>query len=88
MLGECFAGFFNRFDECTTEFFILKMRAHGIDKSLPELPAALFMNGLVADHGKLMRPGRDKNEHGIALTRFVHAESMEFFLRSSQWIGT
>ena len=88
MLGECFAGFFNRFDECTTEFFILKMRAHGIDKSLPELPATFLVNGLVADHGKLMRSGRDKNEHGIALARFVHAKSMKFFLGSNQWIGT
>jgi hypothetical protein len=88
MRGECFAGFFNRFDECTAEFFILEMRAHGLDESLPELPAALFMNGLVADHGKLMRPGRDENEHSIALTRFVHAESMKFFLRSNQRIGT
>ena len=88
MRGECFAGFFNRFDECTAEFFILEMRAHGIDKSLPELRAAFFVNGLVAYHGKLMRSGRDENEHGIALARFVHAESMEFFLGSNQWIGT
>jgi hypothetical protein len=88
MRGECFAGFFNCFDECTAEFFILEMRAHGIDKSLPELPAAFFMNGLVAYHGKLMRSGRNENEHGIALARFVHAQSMKFFLRSNQWIGT
>jgi hypothetical protein len=88
MRGECFAGFFNRFDECTAEFFILEMRAHGIDKSLPELPAAFFMNGLVAYHGKLMRSGRDENEHGIALARFVHPESVKFFLRSNQWIST
>ncbi len=88
MRGECFAGFFNCFDECTAEFFILEMRAHGIDKSLPELPAAFFMNGLVAYHGKLMRSGRNENEHGIALARFVHAESMKFFLGSNQWICT
>ena len=88
MRSECFAGFFNRFDECTAEFFILEMRAHVIDKSLPELPAAFFMNGLVAYHGKLMRSGRDENEHGIALARFMHAKSMKFFLRSNQWIGT
>jgi hypothetical protein len=88
MRGECVAGFFNRFDQCAAKFFVLEMRAHGIDKSLPELPAAFFMNGLVAYHGKLMRPGRDENEHGIALARFVHAESMKFFLRCNQWIGT
>jgi len=88
MRGECFAGFFNRFDECTAEFFILEMRAHGIDKSLPELRAAFFVNGLVAYHGKLMRSGRDENEHGIALARLVHVEPMKFLLRSNQWIGT
>ena len=88
MRGECFAGFFNRFDECAAEFFSLEMPAHDVDKSLPELPAAFFMNGLVAYHGKLMRSGRDKNEDGIALTRFVHAESMKLFLGSNQWICT
>ena len=88
MRGECFAGFFNRFDECTAEFFILEMRAHGLDESLPELAAAFLVNGLVAYHGKLVRSGRDENEHSIALARFVHAKSMKFFLRSNQWIGT
>ena len=87
MRGERVAGFFNRFDECAAEFFILEMRAHGIDKSLPELPTAFFMNGLVAYHGKLMRPGRDENEHGIALACLVHAEPVKFLLGSSQRIG-
>ncbi len=88
MRGECFAGFFNRFDECAAEFFSLEMPAHDIDKSLPELPATFFMNGLVAYHGKLMCSGRDENEHRIALTRFVHAKPMKFLLRSNQWIDT
>ncbi len=83
MRGECFAGFFNRFDECAAEFFILEMPAHDIDKSLPELPATFFMNSLVAYHGKLMCSGRDENEHRIALTRFVHAKPMKFLLRSN-----
>jgi hypothetical protein len=88
MRGECFAGFFNRFDECTAEFLVLKMRAHGLDESLPEFLAAFLVNGLVAYHGKLMCSGRDENEHSIALARFVHAKSMKFLLRSNQWIGT
>ena len=88
MRGECFASFFNRFDECTAEFFILEMPVHDIEKSLPELRAAFFVNSLVADHGKLMRSGRDENEHGIALARLVHVEPMKFLLRSNQWIGT
>ena len=88
MRSECFAGFFNRFDECAAEFFILEMPAHDIDKSLPELPAAFFMNGLVAYHGKLMCSGRDEDEHSIALAGFVHAKPMKFLLRSNQWIDT
>jgi len=88
MRGECFAGFFNRFDECAAEFFSLEMPAHDVDKSLPELPAAFFMNGLVAYHGKLMRSRCDENEHSIALARFVHAKPMKFLLRSNQWIDT
>ena len=88
MRGERVAGFFNRFDECAAEFFILEMRAHGLDESLPELAAAFLVNGLVAYHGKLVRSGRDENEHSIALARFVHAKSMKFFLGSNQWICT
>ena len=83
-----FADFANRFDQRVVEFLVLKMLPHSIDNALPELLAAFFMNGLVAYHGKLMRSGRDEDEHGIALARFVHAESMEFFLGSNQWIGT
>jgi hypothetical protein len=83
-----FADFVNRFDQRVVEFLVLKMLPHSIDNALPELLAAFFMNGLVAYHGKLMRSRRDEDQHGIALARFVHAESMKFFLGSNQWIGT
>jgi hypothetical protein len=83
-----FADLVNRFDQRVVEFLVLKMLSHSIDNALPELLAAFFMNGLVAYHGKLMRSGRDEDEHGIALARFVHAESMKFFLGSNEWIGT
>ena len=88
MRRQQFTDFLDRFDDCVAEFLVLKMRAHGVDKSLPELPAAFLVNGLVANHGKLMRSGRDENEHSIALARFVHAESMKLFLGSNQWICT
>jgi hypothetical protein len=88
MRGKRFAGFPDRFNECAAEFLVLKMRAHSIDKVLPELFSGLFVDRFVTDHGKLMRSGRDENEHGIALARFVHAESVKFFLRSNQWIST
>ena len=83
-----FADFVNRFNQRVVEFLVLKMLPHSIDNALPELLAAFFMNGLVAYHGKLMRSGRNENEHSIALARFVHAESMKLFLGSNQWICT
>src|SRR5207249_6074871 len=67
MRSECFAGFFNRFDECAAEFFILEMPAHSINKVLPELFPALFVDSFITYHGKLMCSGRDENEHSIAL---------------------
>jgi len=88
MHGQQFADFPNSFDDGVTEFLVLEMLAHYTNKALPELLAAFFMNGLVAYHGKLMCSGRDEDEHGIALARFVHAKSMKFFLGSNQWIGT
>ena len=62
------------------------MRTHRLDQSLPELFAAFFVNGLIADHGKLVRARRHENEHGVAFRRLVHSEPMKFFLRGNQWI--
>ena len=77
---------------CTSDAFskliATEAVAHCLDHPLPELFATFFMNGLVAYHGKLMRSGRNENEHSIALARFVHAESMKLFLGSNQWICT
>ena len=81
MGSEHFTSFLDRFDDCVAKFLVLKMRAHSIDKSLPELFAAFFMDRLIAHHGKLMRAGHDENEHGIAFARFVHAEPMKLLLR-------
>ena len=86
MRSEHFTSFLDRFDNCVAEFLLLKMRAHSIDKSLPELFAAFFMDRLIAHHGKLMRARRHENEHGIAFASFVHTKPMKFLLRRDKWI--
>src|SRR5437763_6863205 len=87
MLRKHFAGFPDRFDECAAEFFILEMPAHSINKVLPELFPALFVDSFITHHSELMRAGRNENEHSIALARFVHAKALKFFLRGNQCIG-
>ena len=86
MRSEHFTSFLDRFHDCVAEFLVLKMRAHSIDKSLPELFATFFMNRFIAHHGKLMRAGHNENEHGIAFARFVHTEPMKFLLCRDKWI--
>lgn len=87
MCGEGFASFLDRFDERVAEFLILEMRAHRFHKSLPELPAAFFVDPLVAYHRKLMRMGSNENEHRVALVGSVHAQSVKFLLRGNKRIG-
>jgi len=87
MRGQHFTDFLDRFDDSMVEFFFLKMRAHCLDKSLPEFFATFLMNCCVAHHGKLVRAGGNENEHGISLPRFVHVQPLEFPPRSNQWIG-
>ena len=87
MGGESLAAFPDRFNKRLAEFFALKMRSHGIDKPLPELSTAFFVNGFVAYDGKIMCARRDENKYGIALARFVHTEPMKFPLRRHQWIA-
>ena len=86
MRRERFTSFLDRLDDCLAEFLVPKMRAHSIDKSLPELFAAFFMNRFIAHHGKLVRARHHENEHGIAFARFVNAEPMKFLLRRDKWI--
>jgi len=86
MRAEQFADLLNAFDDGATEFLLLEMLAHSIDNLLPEFLAALLVNRFVADHGEFMRPGRNENEHGIALACFIHPQSMKFFLRRDQWV--
>ena len=84
MRAEQFADLLNAFDDGVTEFLVLEMRAHCIDNALPEFLAAFLVNRFVAYHGEFMRPGRNENEHGIALPCFMHPQSMKFFLRRDQ----
>lgn len=87
MRGQHFADFANRSRQRMTEFFVLKMAAHLIDKALPELFAAFFVNRLVTDDSEFVRPRRYENQHRIALTSVVHSKTLEFFLRNLQRIG-
>jgi len=48
-----------------TEFLVLKMRAHRVNNSLPEFPAAFLVDRFIADDGKLMCTGRDENQYRI-----------------------
>ena len=86
MSGESFGGFLDCFDEGVAEFFVSKMLAHSIDQSLPKLIAAIFMNGFVADDGKLMRSRRNEDKNGVALGRLMHAKPVKFLLRRDEWI--
>ena len=86
MRAEQFAYLLNAFDDGVTEFLVLKMRAHCIYNPLPEFIAAFLVNRFVADYGEFMCPGRNENEHRIALACFIHLQSMKFFLRRDQWI--
>ena len=84
MGAEQFADCLNAFDDGTTKILLLEMFAHSIDNLLPELLPAFLVNRCIADHGEFMRPGRNENEHGIALACFIHPQSTKFFLRRDQ----
>jgi hypothetical protein len=87
MFRQRFAGFLDRFYERVIEFFILEMRAHRIDKALPKLLAALFVNRFVPNHGELVRARRHENKHSVAFLRSVHTELMESFGRDRKGIA-
>jgi len=63
------------------------MRVHQINNSLPEFFTELLVNGFVAYDSELMRARRDKNEHGVAIARFLHAEPLKFLLRNNQRVA-
>src|SRR5438132_14125055 len=86
MSGQYFSDFLDRLDHGVTEFLVAKMRAHPIDKALPEFFAAFFVNGLIANDCKLVRARGDEDQHGVPLARLVHSHSVELFLRRNQRI--
>jgi hypothetical protein len=84
MSAEQSANLLNAFDDSVTEFLVLQMGAHRIYNALPEFLAAFLVNSFVTDDGKFMRPGRNENEHRVALACFMHSQSMKFSLRRDQ----
>jgi hypothetical protein len=86
MSAEQSANLLDAFDDGAAEFLVLKVGAHRTYNPLPEFLAAFLVNRLIADDGEFMRPGRNENEHGIALAGFIHPQSTKFFLRRNQWI--
>src|SRR5207237_3635953 len=85
--GQCPACFLDRFDHGVTEFLVLKMRAHSLDKPLPESLAEFLVNCLIADHGKLACAWRYKNQHGISFRRLVHPKPVKLLLCRNQGIA-
>jgi len=62
------------------------MRSHFFYNTLPELITTFFMNRFVSNHREFMNTRRDKDEHRIALARFMHTEPMKLFLRRDERI--
>jgi len=87
MFRQRFAGFLDRFDQRVIEFFILEMRAHRIDDALPELFAALFVDGLVANDREFVRARRHEDQNGVSFARSVHAELVESLCRGGEHIA-
>ena len=56
------------------------MFAHPGNELLPELLAAFLVDAFVANDRELLGTGRDKNQDGITLGRFLHSKLQEFFL--------
>ena len=83
---EYLACFLNGFHERVAEFLVLEVAAHSLDKPLPELLAAFFMDRFVAHDREFVCARRHKNKHSIALVCFMHGEPMKFFLSSGQRI--
>ena len=87
MLRQNAADVANRIHERVGEAFVPEMFAHKIDNALPITLAALFVNGLIANDGELMRARRDENQDAIAFARLVHPEPMKSLLPRNQRIA-
>ena len=60
---------------------VLKMDPHPVHQFLPEFVSALLVNAFIADYGKLARPRRHENQHGVSLLCLFHPQEPEFSLR-------
>ncbi len=87
MFGQRSACFLDRFNQGVTEFLVLKMRAHSVDKALPKSFAEFLVDRLVTHNRKLVRAWRHKNQDGISFGRLVHPKPVKLFLCRDQWIA-
>jgi hypothetical protein len=63
----------DRFGETTGSEFV----GHFGDDLLPQVAAEFFMDALVADDGKLLRPGRKIKQDRVAILSGAHPELLE-----------
>ena len=82
MRGKGVADLLYGVSQCGAEFFVLKVGAHLFDYALPKLLAAFLVNRLITNNSELVRARSYKNQHRIALLRFVHPKLLKFFLRN------
>ena len=86
MGGEYISNDCDRSADAFGEFVLAEAVVHCSHNTLPEFLAAFLVDRFIADYGEFMRPGRNENEHGIALACFIHSQSTKFFLRRDQWV--
>lgn len=86
MRRKHFAHSFNRFRQGMTELLVAKMDAHSIHDMFPELFAAFFMDGFVANYSKFVSSRGNENQDGVVPEGLVHSETFKLSLRSDDRI--
>ena len=80
VLREQIAGFADGVQDAPVEVRIFEIRGHVGGQCPPELIAAPLVDLNVADDRKFVAPRRDKNEHGVPVSRFFHAQFLKLRL--------
>ena len=80
MLCQVFADRFDSGHQAARKIALLKPLGHGADDVMPELLAHLLVDAAVAQHDELAARRHDEEQHGIAMLRRGHAESLECLL--------
>ena len=86
MFRQQAAGLLHAMDDARREFGFAKVAGHGIRQLPPEFVPALRMNPGIANHRKLMRTRRHKNQNAIPFRRLVQAQAHEFHLRGGDGV--